>query len=70
MLGRLFTDFGTLDVTRKSNPLGRGLGLSICKLIIERMGGSIRVQNNIEKGTTFILTIKARCDAHNLEESS
>ena len=57
----LFIDFSTLDENREKNPSGRGLGLSICKLIVEKMGGSVRVESKIGEGTSFILTLQAKC---------
>lgn len=43
LLDRLFCDFGNLEIHKKENPEGRGLGLSICKLIAEQMRGKIEV---------------------------
>ena len=34
-LDSLFVNFGNLVEHKKQNPTGRGLGLSICKLIVE-----------------------------------
>ena len=36
---------------------GTGLGLSICKLITDTMGGSINLESELGKGTTFRFTI-------------
>ncbi len=43
------------------NPTGRGLGLSICKSIIEQMGGSVDVESEVGQGSKFNLTFKAKC---------
>lgn len=36
---------------------GTGIGLSICRKIVERMGGRIRNQPNVSGGTDFIFTL-------------
>jgi signal transduction histidine kinase len=36
---------------------GTGIGLSICRKIVERMGGKIRNQPNLSGGTDFIFTL-------------
>ncbi len=48
-LARIFDPF----FTTKPVGQGTGLGLSICYGIIEKMGGTITVESEIEKGTTF-----------------
>lgn len=40
---------------------GTGLGLWICKRVIEMHGGSIRVESEEGKGSRFILHIPSRC---------
>ncbi len=44
-------NFGNLAEHRKANPAGRGLGLSICKSIIQNMGGSISVESKEGEGS-------------------
>ena len=36
---------------------GSGLGLSICKVIIERLGGRIEVQSEVDKGSCFTVIL-------------
>lgn len=36
---------------------GTGLGLALCKTFVEKMGGHIRMESVLGKGTTFIFTI-------------
>ena len=56
-MDRLFTNFGKLDEHEKINPAGTGLGLSICKQIIEKMGGSVKVESIFGEGTIFSIDI-------------
>ncbi|MBY0426927.1 MAG: PAS domain S-box protein [Cytophagales bacterium] len=43
------------DTTRKYG--GTGLGLTITKLLVELLGGTIRVKSQVHEGTTFIVEI-------------
>lgn len=54
---KLFIDFSKLNNTER-NKEGTGLGLSICKNIIEKMGGSVEVESQLGKGTSFIINLK------------
>jgi signal transduction histidine kinase len=53
----LFVPFKQIDtgLTRKYE--GTGLGLSICKRLVELLGGTIWVESELGKGSTFIFTL-------------
>lgn len=56
-LDKLFQTFQQIDVGLTRNHEGSGLGLSICKKLVEKMGGSISVQSEWDKGSTFAFTL-------------
>jgi PAS domain S-box-containing protein len=49
----IFEDFVTLDASYQRTAAGAGLGLSICKSIVEAMDGEIGVVSQPGKGSTF-----------------
>jgi PAS domain S-box-containing protein len=52
---RVFQVFQRLQ-TRESHP-GNGIGLAICKKIVERQGGKIWVESQPGQGTTFLFSL-------------
>ena len=54
---KIFKKFYQADTTSTREKGGSGLGLSICKGIVEAHGGTIWMQSTPSKGTTFSFTI-------------
>jgi PAS domain S-box-containing protein len=52
----LFTPFTRLDQVR---PKGHGLGLSIVRRIVEKLGGQVGLKSQVGEGSTFYFTLPA-----------
>ncbi|HEX7758754.1 MAG TPA: ATP-binding protein [Caulobacteraceae bacterium] len=50
-LDRLFVPFGQTEAGRRAG--GAGLGLSICRQLVEKMGGGITLESQLGQGSTF-----------------
>jgi signal transduction histidine kinase len=46
------------------NPEGTGLGLSVAKLFITKMGGGIKVDSKIKKGSKFYVDLPVRVSSN------
>lgn len=60
-LGKLFTKFGRLDssLVGISRAAGTGLGLYVCKKVVELSGGEIWAESELGKGSTFSFSLPA-----------
>ncbi len=56
-LGKLFSSFQRLDETKNRNIEGTGLGLNITRQLAEMMGGTVTVESEYGKGTTFSVEV-------------
>jgi signal transduction histidine kinase len=54
---RIFEKFYRVDANMRSGVSGTGLGLYICRELVERMGGTIAVEPTAGGGTTFTVEL-------------
>src|SRR5262249_2115361 len=54
-LDRIFQPFQRLHSRDRFE--GTGMGLAVCRRIVERHGGAITARSNIDRGTTFVVTL-------------
>jgi PAS domain S-box-containing protein len=59
-IGHLFDKFTQEDETVTRRFGGTGLGMSICKQLVELMGGTIQVESRKNEGTTILFTLLLR----------
>ena len=59
-LKKIFEAFTREKNTTKSKIAGTGLGMSIVKKYVDLLGGTINVESELGKGSTFTVTLKHR----------
>ena len=59
-LSKIFEAFTRERNTTKSKITGSGLGMSIVKKYVDLLGGTIDVESELGKGSTFTVTLKHR----------
>lgn len=58
---RLFAEYGQVDSAHNS---GNGLGLSIARRIVEKMGGQTGCESELGKGSLFFFTLRAASSSY------
>ena len=63
----IFDKFAQVDTSSSQQNSGIGLGLTICKLLIELMGGHIGVDSELGRGSTFRVSLELPLNAQSLQ---
>ncbi len=69
-LEKIFGEFSQADSSTTRKFGGTGLGLAICQSYCRMLGGSIRVESQLGKGSTFFVELPNLEPAHNPENIS
>ena len=56
--GKLFKLFGMIEDNNQLNPNGWGIGLTVSKKYVEKLGGEIKLKSRFGKGTIIIFTVE------------
>ena len=53
-IDQIFNTYASQDAEQQK---GFGLGLALCKIIVEKLGGTIRVESTVNRGSTFTFVL-------------
>lgn len=56
---RIFEKFGQVESRKSGRKMSTGLGLTFCKMAVEKHGGNIGVKSTLGQGSTFSFTLPA-----------
>lgn len=56
-INSIFLPFRQVDEDRKLNNSGSGIGLAVCLGLVKVMGGTIKVESERNRGTSFVVTL-------------
>ena len=67
---QLFKPFTQEKADARTQYKGTGLGMSIVKALIEKMGGTIEVHSTVDQGTTYVFQLHFQLDLKKMELSA
>jgi signal transduction histidine kinase len=68
-LQRIFDEYGQLGNPERDSRKGWGLGLAICRRLLDVMGGEIGVESTPGRGTVFTVRLPTSCVVANPTEA-
>jgi signal transduction histidine kinase len=66
-LTEIFEEFAQVGDAARDHHEGWGLGLAICRRLIEALGGQIRVESELSRGSIFTISLPPSCIATDLD---
>ena len=67
---KIFERFGQVDASDSREKGGTGLGLPICRTIVQQHGGELWVESEVGKGSTFKFTLPTQATEQSVENST